>query len=196
MNQEWDLKGRSHTCTATGHAFADGEAFYTLLFQDAAGWRREDLSESAWQARNDNIQPFSFWRSKYQAPPPPAPEAMPQQNAEGLLRQFLLESDTTHANARYILALMLERKRLLKQVEARETGSGRILIYEHTRSGEVFLIPDPQLRLEQVESVQAEVVVLLGARPPGTTAAAVTPAADAVANPEPASSPAPDTAGS
>ena len=25
--------------------------------------RREDLSEEAWTSRNDNIQPFSFWRT-------------------------------------------------------------------------------------------------------------------------------------
>jgi hypothetical protein len=193
MNQEWDLKGRSHNCTATGRPFADGEAFYTLLFHEAGGWRREDLSEEAWQGRNDNIQPFSFWRSKYQAPPPPAPDALPQQSAEDLLRQFLLESDATHSNARYILALMLERKRLLKQVEARDTAGGRILIYEHARSGEVFLIPDPQLRLEQVEEVQAEVAALLGARAPGTPAPAPAPATDANKS-APAAAPSPETA--
>jgi len=172
MNQEWDLKGRSHQCTATSRPFADGETFYTLLFRERDGWRREDLCEEAWQARNENIQPFSFWKSKYEAPPPPAAEALPQQSAEDLLREFMLESDSTHANARYILALMLERKRQLKPVEVRNTETGRILIYEHARSGEVFLIPDPELRLDQVEAVQEEVALLLGAKPPGVTAAA------------------------
>jgi len=194
MNQEWDLKGRSHACTATGRPFLDGESFYTLLFHEAQGWRREDLAEEAWQARNHNIRPFSFWRSKYAAPPPPAAEALPPQIAEALLREFLLESDATHANARYILALMLERKRLLKQVEARDTETGRILIYEHARSGEVFLIPDPQLHLEQVEAVQAEVAVLLGARPPGTPSSGCQP--PPAATPETALESAPEPTGS
>ena len=34
-------------------------------------------------------------------------------------------------------------------------------IYEHTKTGEVFVIPDPQLRLDQIEQVQQEVAALL-----------------------------------
>jgi hypothetical protein len=56
---------------------------------------------------------------------------------------------------------MLERKRLLKQVEAREDIHGRTLIYEHVKTGEVFVIPDPGLRLDQIEAVQTEVAALL-----------------------------------
>jgi hypothetical protein len=39
-------------------------------------------------------------------------------------------------------------------------------IYEHVRTGEVFIIPDPQLRLDQVEELQAQVAGLLGAPAP------------------------------
>ena len=71
------------------------------------------------------------------------------------------EENPRHTNARYILSLMLERKRLLKQIEAKEDNDGRTLIYEHVKTGEVFVIPDPQLRLDQLEAVQNEVAALL-----------------------------------
>jgi hypothetical protein len=35
------------------------------------------------------------------------------------------------------------------------------LIYEHGATGDVFIVPDPQLRLDQLESVQNEVANLL-----------------------------------
>jgi hypothetical protein len=158
---EWDIKGRSEQCARTGRPFEEGETFYTLLYRDKAGYRREDLCEQAWNERNDNIQPFSFWRSKFEPPPPPAPEALAKDTAEGLLRRYMQEEGPQHTNARYILALMLERKRILKQIDAQETGSGRTLIYEHGGTGEVFLIPDPQLRLDQIAAVQQEVAGLL-----------------------------------
>jgi hypothetical protein len=145
----------------TQRPFAEGEYFYTLLYRERDGFRREDLSEEAWRERNDNIQPFSFWRSKFEPPPPPAAEPLPRETAEDLLRRYMEEGSGQHANARYILALMLERKRQLKQIEARETGEGRTLIYEHAKTGEVFVIPDPQLRLDQIEQVQNEVAALL-----------------------------------
>ena len=57
---------------------------------------------------------------------------------------------------------MLERKRVLKQVktESRDAG-GRVLIYEQGSTGDVFIVPDPQLRLDELEHVQNEVAELL-----------------------------------
>ena len=186
MNHDWTIQSRSHTCAATGQAFAEGEYFYTLLYTDGSGFRREDLSEEAFKARNENVQPFSHWRAKYVPPPPPQVEAVSKQTAEDLLRQYMLESTPEHSNARYILALMLERKRLLKEVEVKRSDDGSLTrIYEHTKSGEVFIVPDPELRLDQVAQVQAQVAGYLGGppiTPPGTAAAAAVPA---VAAPEP-----------
>ncbi len=161
MAADWEIKSRSDVCAATGRQFEEGEFFYTLLVRDREGFRREDLSEEAWRARNENIQPFSFWRSKFEPPPPPETEALPKETAEDLLRGYMAEQTGEHANARYILALMLERKRQLKQIDATETADGHTLIYEHVKTGEVFVIPDPQLRLDQVENVQNEVAALL-----------------------------------
>lgn len=107
--------------------------------------------------------PFSFWRSKFEPPPPPPPETLGKETAEELLRRYMQETDTRHGSARYILALMLERKRLLKQIDTERTADGgRTLIYEHTKTGEIFVIPDPHLRLDQIEQVQSEVAALLG----------------------------------
>ena len=56
---------------------------------------------------------------------------------------------------------MLERKRVLKQMKSEATDDGRILIYEHNKTGDVFIVPDPQLRLDEIEKVQNEVGTLL-----------------------------------
>ncbi len=163
MNHEWTIQSRAEKCAATGVPFADGEYFYTLLYDDPEGLRREDLSEAAWKERNENRQPFSFWRSKFELPPPAAPEPLARQTAEDLLRRYMEESSAQHAAARYLLAVMLERKKLLKEVEAKRNAEGQLTrIYEHTKTGEVFVVPDPQLRLDQIEQVQQEVSSLLG----------------------------------
>lgn len=161
MTQDWSIQHRADHCAATGRAFEEGEFFYTLLFYDQAGYRREDLSDAAFKERNDNVQPFSMWRAKYEPPAPPAPEAIGRQTAEDLLRRYMDEPSPQHAAARYLLAAMLERKKLLKEVETRRESGTVTRIYEHTKTGEVFLIPDPQLRLDQLEQVQLEVAALL-----------------------------------
>jgi hypothetical protein len=162
LANEWTIKHRADVCAATQRPFAAGEYFYTLLFRDAEGFRREDLSEEAWRNRNENIRPFSFWRTKYE-PVPETPEPLAKENAEQLFRR-LTSSENPPANACYVLAAMLERKKVLKQIKSEKGENGRVLIYEHRESGDVFIVRDPGLRLDELENVQTEVSNLLGAR--------------------------------
>jgi hypothetical protein len=162
LPNEWAIKHRADACAVTHRPFAPGEYFYTLLFHEADGYRREDLSEEAWRNRNENIRPFSFWKSRYEPPSPPSAEPLPKENAEQLFRR-LIASENPPANACYVLAAMLERKRIIKQITAEESANQRVLIYEHGETGDVFIVPDPRLRLDELESVQNEVAQLLHA---------------------------------
>lgn len=159
LANEWPIKHRADACAMTNRPFVAGEQFYTLLFQEGQGFRREDLSLEAWASRNENIRPYSFWKTRYEPPPPPAPEPLGKENAEELLRRLLAEK--AHANACYVLALMLERKRVLKPIKNQPADGGAVLIYEHARTGDVFIVPHVQLRLDELESVQNEVAQLL-----------------------------------
>jgi hypothetical protein len=161
LGDEWSISHRAEACAVTGRPFAEGEEFYTLLFRDGDGFRRQDLSEEAWAQRNDNLQPFSFWRSRFEAPPAAPPEPLPKENAEELFRRLVTAADGKNANACYVLAAMLERKKVLKQIETESSENGRVLIYEHVKSGDVFVVPDPQLHLDLIEPVQNEVVALM-----------------------------------
>jgi|ERR1700722_8727700 len=161
MLSEWEIKARSRHCARTEEAFEDGATIYTLLFRERAGFRREDISETAWLQIKEGVAPFSFWKSKFQAPPAAAPEPMPKESVEELLRRLVSEDLPEQLNARYVLAILLERKRTLKQVDMRESAEGKFLIYEHVKTGEAFIIPDPQLRLDQIDTVQQEIYSLL-----------------------------------
>ncbi len=158
MQNDWDIRSRAHVCSRTGREFSEGECFYTLLFRDGDGFRREDLTEEAWRDRNDNIEPFSFWRSKYEPPSPPPPEPLPKDDAEGLLRRLIAENDPVHANTRYILALMLERKRVLRPMESQDDD---VLVYERAGTGETFILANPHLSFDRIPDVQREVGEML-----------------------------------
>jgi hypothetical protein len=160
MDGEWEIKSRARFCARTGKPFEEGEYFYTLLFRDGDGFRREDISEKAWNERNENIQPFSFWRSKYEAPQPPPSEPLRKHDAESLLRSLISEADPASTNARFILALILERKRILRPIESSDED---LLVYEHAGTGESIVVPNPRLSLDQLSTVQNEVYELLAA---------------------------------
>ena len=161
LADEWSIQHRAEACAVTGRPFVSGENFYTLLFRDGEGFHRRDLSEEAWRERNENRQPFSFWRARFEPPPTTPPEPLPKENAEELFRRLVAAADRANANACYVLAAMLERKRILKQIQTENGEHGRVLIYEHAKTGDVFVVPDPQLRLDELGGVQTEVTKLL-----------------------------------
>ena len=159
MNQDWEIRKRSDTCTRTQRPFREGEIFYTAIFREGDGFRREDVAEEVWTDQPDSETPLAFWRSSFELPPPPPPEPLAKQDAESILRKLIEENSETTKNARYILALMLERKRILKPMESADSD---VLIYERAQTGETFLIPNPRLGLAQVPEIQREVSALLG----------------------------------
>jgi hypothetical protein len=161
LANDWPIKHRADACARTQRLFEAGEQFYTLLFREGDGFRREDLSEEAWSQRNENIRPFSFWKTRYEPPPATPPETLAKENAEDILRRLLAENDPAHANACYVLAVMLERKRVLKQIKTDRTEDRPVLIYEHAKTGDVFIVTDVRLRLDEIEHVQQEVSQLL-----------------------------------
>jgi hypothetical protein len=67
---------------------------------------------------------------------------------------------------------MLERKRILKVKEQIVRDGRRVFIYEQPRTGDIFTIADPNLRLDQLEEVQRDVAQLLeqGLNPPQSIA--------------------------
>jgi hypothetical protein len=158
---EWDIQSRADACTACQRPFADKEAYHTLLNMGASGYTRRDLCATCFaSAGRDGV--ISYWQGEYKLPPPPAPEAIQKETAETLLRKLVESTDPSHASARYILAVMLERKRILKHRDTvHEDGAAELLVYEHARTGESFTIPDPKLRLDQLAQVQEEVSALL-----------------------------------
>jgi hypothetical protein len=195
---DWNIQSRAHQCQACGKAFVDKQAFHTLLLDEKQGYLRLDVCDVCWktqysQGAQERKGFVPYWHGIYEAPPPAPPEAIQRETAETLLRKLIERNDPKHAAAAYILAVMLERKRLLKIKEQLQSEGRRVFVYEHPKTGDLFTIPDPKLQLNQLEEVQRDVADLLEHGLPLSAAPETTGSAPAplpVANPESPSAPA------
>ena len=163
---DWKIRTRNPQCEHTGKPFQDGEEFYTCIFDDpeSDGFLRRDFSASVWDEARGTLetQPFSRWKSVFQVPVVEEDEpAIRDTSAEGMLRRMIDEDDPNTENARFILALMLERKKTLIPTDVKDTETRRLLFYEHKDTGDVFIVADPQLKLDEIAEIQKEVSELL-----------------------------------
>lgn len=175
MQQIWNIKSRAHECARTARPFEVGEVFHTAIYFDTESGEfvRRDVGLDAWAEEIAERTPLAYWRTEYVKPQAAAarPEIATKESAESLLRRLIEEDEPHTEHARYILALMLERKKQLVPKETKHTEHGIMLLYEHRKSGEVFIIRDPELRLDEIEAVQEEVATLLGFGGPAAEAA-------------------------
>ncbi len=162
-NQDWDIKPLGSKCEKCSADFADQQPYVSKLSFGDGGYGRADFCVECWTKRDGGGDgPVSVWRGIFRAPAPPAPEPLRKETAESLLRRLLEAGDESNANVMFILAVMLERRRLLVERDVKIQADGsRLRAYEHRVSGDTFVIRDPMLRLDQLAQVQQEVMAML-----------------------------------
>lgn len=168
----WHIRSRARKCALTERPFEEGEAIITALFLDpdpeSSGYLRQDFSLEAWETRSSDQSetepkpPFSSWRSKYAAPVVEEKfDPMKKEDSETLLRRLVDEDEEHTENVRYILAVMLERKKILRETDSQPTPDGILRVYEHRKEGDIFIVRDPNIALDQIESIQDDIVLML-----------------------------------
>ena len=170
MIAEWNIRACASQCAGCHRPFDDGERLTSRIIFTPEGYLREDYCRACWPVRPDPDTTLSDWSAIWHAPAPPPPEPLKKETAESLLRELMETDQTDRRNAIFILAVMLERRRILVEKDIQTLPDGtKIRIYEHKKTGESFVIPDPQLKLAEIAAVQDDVMHLLGIAPEAPT---------------------------
>ncbi|MCX8107974.1 MAG: hypothetical protein N3G20_04140 [Verrucomicrobiae bacterium] len=163
---DWSIRARARECQSCHKPFKNKDQVHTLLFEERQTYVRLDVCEGCWIAQHshDSTQRKGFvshWVSSYTPPPPPTAEPIKRESAEDLLRKLVQADPGKYPGACFILAVMLERRRILKARRQTIDHGRRIIVYEHAKTGEIFTVVDPGLKLDQLDLVQQEVARLL-----------------------------------
>lgn len=158
----WEVKARSHQCASTETPFEEGQSLVSRLIKTTDGLQRDDFAVAEWDDSKKDASLF-YWKTTYHAPKPKSEEPFKEENAAEAIQELLEENDPANANTLFILAALLERKRLWVEKAVQTDDEGRkIRIYEHKDGGETFFIIDPEIALEDLAALQEEVALKLG----------------------------------
>jgi len=163
MSQERNIKSRGRVCSICGNALEDGAQVTSALKETSGGYERVDCHLACWKGATRDWTPFSFWDGVYSAPVrEEKKEPIKKEDAGDLLRKLVALDDPALKNVVYVLAVMLERSKILVERDAKHLGDGSIRrVYEDRKNGDTFVILDPRIRLEDISPVQRQVVELL-----------------------------------
>jgi hypothetical protein len=156
LKMDWEIAKSGRQCAACERAFAEGEDLFSGLYDENTAFVRRDYCGPCWQSVTPD-KLYSFWRTRV----PPRDEPPKRFVDDDVLLNFFYrlegESDELKVNFRYVLALLLVRKKLLKLTTVRrDPDSKEWLILHDRQEGRDHEVLNPQLTAEQVISVTDE----------------------------------------
>jgi len=157
---EYQIEANTRRCAASGRQLQPGEKYFSVLLDEGGKFLRRDYSAEAWQGPPEGA--FSFWAGRI---PAAGDGGRPKIDDEMLLDCFhRLETDDEpgRVNFRYIVALLLMRRKRFRFEEARMDGDQEILVLRCVRTGQQVRVINPLLSEEQMAAVQEEVFKVLG----------------------------------
>ena len=180
MTDEWDVAKGSGRCAVSGREFAEGEPYFAVLVQGEQGLERRDYSVEAWTGPPEGC--FCYWRGH--VPVREKKSATLSVDQELLTHLFLRledEESEMHQQFRFVLALLLMRKRLLKYEQSTRDGEREYWQLRLASDQSVHQVINPQLTNEQVDRLGAQLLAILSGQPGAV--AALDAAAEAAAAP-------------
>lgn len=165
LERQWKLSNRKSICSECERGFHEGDTFHTAIFwNDAEGeYQRKDFCEACWKAIEEDVDAFSCWKSTYEPPSTDGKkkDAVQKEDAESLLKRLIEENDPASEKTRFILALMLERKKIFQQIDAHDRNGQKLLIFKRRKTEEIYIVPDLDLKMDELVAIQTEVIEML-----------------------------------
>lgn len=120
---DYEIQRCSRKCEATGRELAEGEIFFSVLMPQGRETIRHDYSQAAWTGPPEGA--LAWWKSQM-----PTRDARRARLApdEVLLEYFHgLADQPEQAELRYVLALLLVRRRILRMTDDDSPAEGELL---------------------------------------------------------------------
>ncbi|MDP6446298.1 MAG: hypothetical protein QGG36_09275 [Pirellulaceae bacterium] len=155
---DFDVQRCTRRCFQTEHEFKPGEEFYSVLLQEGAAVIRRDYSLAVWQGPPDEA--LGCWKSQ-----------MPDANARTLnwapndvmLHYFQqLEAEAEKLEVRYVLTLLMIRRRILRleETETDERGDEVMVVY-CPRNEKEYRVSTRRPTQSRIAEIQSELSGLL-----------------------------------
>ncbi len=183
MADDWQMPRRGDACSACGRSFEPGETFTACLYEADGGYRRADYCQACPPTEEPGL--LARWLTRRPEPTQPRKVTLDRQALLALFEQLQEARSADKLQLRFVLALLLWRKKVIKLERSTTDDDGRELWhFVAPKLSATYAVVRPDLGEQQLEDLSQQLETLVT---PAATADQAEPASDAPA-------PAPDHA--
>ncbi len=156
---EWEIKKPLGHCCGTGEEIAEGQDYYAALVDTPEGLERQDFSLEYWNEHQPIV--YCFWKTRR------TPEAekkklfVDDDMLVSFFERLADETDPDKLNFRFVLTLVLMRKRLLRYESSKIENGAEIWSLKMRGKDELQKVVNPQLDEDKIEELSGQMGQIL-----------------------------------
>ena len=160
---DWDIAKATLACAECEKEFVEEEDVFSALYDAPAGFSRKDYCVACWPKQNGSLA-FSFWRTQIPARDAPVRRFVDDENVLDLFRRLEGHAEPRKRDFRYVLALLLMRKKVLRFKEFHRDNAGDMLVLCERDGGSEHRVLDAHITEEQIQRVTEEIGQILNVK--------------------------------
>jgi hypothetical protein len=156
---EWEIDKPLGQCYGTGRKIQYGEEYFGALVETAEGLQRRDFCADYWEKEKPDA--FCHWRTRLPHPDQKKQIFVDDEMLLAFFDRLARETEQEKINFRFVLALILMRKRRLKYDASRMDNDKEIWRLRFAGDKQTVEVINPHLDDEQIEQLSSQIGQIL-----------------------------------
>ena len=156
---EWEIDKPLGQCCGTGKKIEYGEEYFAALVETEEGLARRDFCADYWLAEKPDV--FCYWKTRLPRPDEKKHRFIDDEMLMAFFERLEKETEQEKINFRFVLALILMRKRRLKYDSSRTEDGKEIWRLRITGEKEFVEVTNPNLDDEQIKQLTSQIGEIL-----------------------------------
>ena len=159
---DWEINKPLGQCCGSGKKIEYGEEYFGALVETGGELQRRDFSEDYWEKEKPSV--FCYWKSKLSDPGQKKQIFVDDQMLMAFFERLENETEQEKVNFRFVLALILMRKRRLKYDTTKVEEGKEIwhlkIVGDKSAESRIEVI-NPRLDEEQIGQLSSQIGEIL-----------------------------------
>ncbi len=158
---QWEINKPLGRCCGTGEAIEPGQEYVGALVQSEEGLQRRDFSVDYWEEEKPEV--YCFWKTRLPQAEQKKQLFVDDEMLMAFFERLAAETERQRLEFRFVLGLILMRKRLLKYDSKRTEDGAEIWRLRVTGGKEMVDVLNPDLNEEQIARLSSQIGQILQA---------------------------------
>jgi len=156
---DWEIDKPVGQCYGTGRKIECGEEYFGALIETEQGLQRRDFSVEYWEREKPGV--FCYWKTKLASSEQKKRVFVDDAMLMAFFERLANEIEQERVNFRFVLALILMRKRRLKYDSVVFEGDKEIWRLRVTGDKQIVEVVNPHLDEGQIEQLSSQIGQIL-----------------------------------